>query len=272
MGSQAHTPRDRALDYAPATHRRRVVSKDLLPLLLLAVPVCVGWGWPHAQRLRDLRVQDECLNHALPADCIVYSDDPADRQRLLAGAGYTDRVPRLGPSVAVIHMPPAWARYAPQRLGGVVFLHRLTSPGGNTRLVAVEVRPAALALAGEPQAGNAVALGAQVIQPATLTADRQPIQLRSHVTVLEGWVNAGDRLRLFAGQPDAADRSHFTIRYTLNDMPGMLDGWLRDDDRVVVTPRENDGGAPPAGNNPASVWQTPAGLTAGLTRPVPPGS
>lgn len=41
-----------------------------------------------------------------------------------------------------------------------------------------------------------------------------------------------DRIRLFAGQPDPADPSHFTIGYAVNGRPGTIDGWLQDDERV----------------------------------------
>ena len=47
-----------------------------------------------------------------------------------------------------------------------------------------------------------------------------------------------DKLRLFAGQPDPADGSHFTIAYELGGRPGTIDGFLRDDDTIHLVPRE----------------------------------
>jgi hypothetical protein len=35
-------------------------------------------------------------------------------------------------------------------------------------------------------------------------------------------------LHLFAGQPDPADESHFTIDYEVDGDRGTIDGWLRD--------------------------------------------
>ena len=46
----------------------------------------------------------------------------------------------------------------------------------------------------------------------------------------------GPQLRLFAGQADPADESHFTIDYEVDGDRGTIDGWLRDtpDEREPV--------------------------------------
>lgn len=44
--------------------------------------------------------------------------------------------------------------------------------------------------------------------------------------------------RIFVGQPDPNDRSHFTITYELDGRPGVIDGWLRNDLTVVLAPQE----------------------------------
>ena len=46
----------------------------------------------------------------------------------------------------------------------------------------------------------------------------------------------GNVLRFFPGQPDAADRSHFTIAYQLDGTDGVIDGWLKDEG-VILRPR-----------------------------------
>lgn len=45
-------------------------------------------------------------------------------------------------------------------------------------------------------------------------------------------------LRLYAGQPDPADASHFTIRYESKGSGGTIDGWLRDGDSVKLQVRD----------------------------------
>jgi len=38
----------------------------------------------------------------------------------------------------------------------------------------------------------------------------------------------GNGLRIWAGQADAGDESHFTIAYEIHGVRGTLDGWLKD--------------------------------------------
>jgi hypothetical protein len=48
---------------------------------------------------------------------------------------------------------------------------------------------------------------------------------------------ASNVFRLFAGQADPKDASHFTITYELDDQPGIIDGWLLNDETVALEPR-----------------------------------
>jgi hypothetical protein len=50
-------------------------------------------------------------------------------------------------------------------------------------------------------------------------------------------VDYGNVLRIFAGQPDPNDPTHFTIDYQLDGRDGVIDGWLKDD-AVELRPRE----------------------------------
>jgi hypothetical protein len=45
-------------------------------------------------------------------------------------------------------------------------------------------------------------------------------------------------LRILAGQPDPNDPTHFTIPYVLDGKPGVIDGFLRANGRVMLEPRE----------------------------------
>jgi hypothetical protein len=44
-----------------------------------------------------------------------------------------------------------------------------------------------------------------------------------------------------AGQADAADGSHFTVEVAWRGNAVTLDGWLREDDTVMIEPRESLG-------------------------------
>jgi len=52
-----------------------------------------------------------------------------------------------------------------------------------------------------------------------------------------------DKVRVFNGQPDPSDASHFTIGYEVDGQPGTIDGWLTDDGIVKLEVR--DGPAKP---------------------------
>ncbi|HET6251394.1 MAG TPA: hypothetical protein VFE47_27160 [Tepidisphaeraceae bacterium] len=52
---------------------------------------------------------------------------------------------------------------------------------------------------------------------------------------------AGDTVRIYAGQADPADPSHFTIAYSINDKRGLIDGNLQADGIALVF-KARDGG------------------------------
>ena len=48
-------------------------------------------------------------------------------------------------------------------------------------------------------------------------------------------------MRLFAGQADAADPSHFTIVFDDDGQTRTIDGWLQSDDTILLEPRASVG-------------------------------
>jgi hypothetical protein len=75
-----------------------------------------------------------------------------------------------------------------------------------------------------------------VVQPAAVWP------LTSRPVLHSEWFRGGypvrAEVRVFGGQPDPADPAHFTIAYTLNDRPGVIDGRLLDDGTVDLRVRE----------------------------------
>jgi hypothetical protein len=57
-------------------------------------------------------------------------------------------------------------------------------------------------------------------------------------------VPASKALRVFPGQPDPLDESHFTIPYDAGGVTGTIDGWLQADDSVRLVVRDGPA-APP---------------------------
>ncbi|HZL34192.1 MAG TPA: cytochrome P460 family protein [Tepidisphaeraceae bacterium] len=228
--AQAHPfPTGPRLNYAPAPpwHHRRRFRKVLLAFLL--VTVAAGyWRW-HAPLLAHARLvywQHECANHMMAPDEIVASTD--------------------GPAKSAAKpMPPAWISYAAQCLSTttasasfrnpaflqtIAFLHARRSPAGHERIVAVRCIVMYLSSASVVQAFQPV-----VVEPA------KPWPLASRPILHDGLFPGGYPIhmpvRVFGGQPDPADASHFTIAYTVNDLPGVIDGRLGDNDTVKLSVR-----------------------------------
>jgi hypothetical protein len=56
------------------------------------------------------------------------------------------------------------------------------------------------------------------------------------------WPRQPPNVRIFAGQPDPADASHFTIRYQMWGREDIIDGRIDDQEQVSFRPRN-----PPTG-------------------------
>jgi hypothetical protein len=72
----------------------------------------------------------------------------------------------------------------------------------------------------------------------------------------------GQRWRIFAGQADAVDPTHFTIGYEIEGQAGVIDGRLNDGDRLMLTPRVGRMAAWTSGSE--YEWD----LTAGAPQPL----
>jgi hypothetical protein len=58
------------------------------------------------------------------------------------------------------------------------------------------------------------------------------------IDVLSSFPRHPPLVRMFAGQVDPDDASHFTIRYQMWGKEDVLDGRLDDSDRFTLTPRK----------------------------------
>jgi hypothetical protein len=121
----------------------------------------------------------------------------------------------------------------------MLFLHERTSKGGNRRLVALygwlhddlgSYTPRPL---GESRIWS-IAIDLVLLKPATLREDLVEVdsRLSGHAPSLTyAWAK---QARVFAGQPDPNDASHFTIQFEADGKPGTIEGWLNDDDSVTL--------------------------------------
>jgi hypothetical protein len=214
-----------------------------LALLTSTVVGASTWDWAR-KRLSLLHEQRKCLTHVAAPDQIATSlelnsvmwditarveRDAAEKP--LGAPRYLQRYAAALQTAGVVNGPPDWS--SPETL----FLHERRTPGGESRLLVV--RRGMMDL----WSFSYVCLTATVVRPGSLlklpVVDDQKDSVPSTRFVQGiGSHRASDRLRLFAGQPDASDPTHFTIRYDINGERGTIDGWLRDDGMVTFTVRD----------------------------------
>jgi hypothetical protein len=219
------------LDYAPRPHalrgaRARRVAIVIGSLLLLA---SILWVAPRAyRRWQVTQWQRQCLRYVAPPDRVVHETDPAEIPRLVAPPlNYRGSLA----TGQAFYIPPAYSNLVVSQSVGTAFLHERVSRGGERRLVAVDL------FGGTMQPNRTMSLNAVMLpigrggrdwSLATMTTgDGTNISLQS-----------GDKLRVFAGQVDPDDRSHFTIDYVLNGTRRTLDGWLVDGGTVKIETRD----------------------------------
>ena len=200
---------------------------------MLAAVLAIGaavWRWGPAVRdkARALRVERACLTYSAPADRVVYEEDPERGTELCVGSSaYRMSAPtRRRPDEQLVwFVAQPWMDFPlGQWQPGPAFLHARRVAGGEQRLVAV-----LMSRFSGPE--HTVAFYGRVFRPGTLRAG--PMQLsdeRQSRVMMDTW--RGGRVRVYAGQPDPADPSHFTIPFEVDDRPGTLEGWLEEDDTL----------------------------------------
>ncbi|MDB5332053.1 MAG: hypothetical protein JWP03_3204 [Phycisphaerales bacterium] len=221
---------------------RRLIA---LALLITSCALAIRYGPRLNQRLDLLRCQRAAMGYSAAADHVVYERDPARSTALLrTSSDYwavypSDGRPRVPPSHmlaesnVVVDFPPAWRDFyelasPPGRnVGAVLFLHKLRSPGAHERIVAVD---------GFATGAADLRLALAVFEPGSLAARPRIISdMESNSLQKIGDLRAE---RVYAGQLDPADPSHFTILYQTANGNGTLDGWLKDDDSVKFEQHE----------------------------------
>jgi hypothetical protein len=228
----------------------------------------------------DVAADQVCLNYAAPAYQVVYEEQP-DLVKLHLGQGgdwvdlsraanrcgvpASGRVPVCWSALSRMSNAPPLAPAA-----AIVFLHERRTPTGRPELVVVAY-DGQMRLPWATPGGwtiSSIGLSASVKSPAVRGSPLPPWHGAARRLDAEPFV-AMYRLRLFAGQPDAVDPTHFTIRYELDGPPastgpgpaGTIDGWVFD---LPVTAAAQQPG--PAGDDPPAVRFTVRDGHAKLTR------
>ena len=234
--------------------------------------------WQQLQDRREAKRQEQqrrsmiaqAKAYRAPVDQVVYEENPVEAAKLLAEgpslyqAVRTEKMTYLPPRP---WQPPVFRKDAAPLTGyPIVFLHARKTPAGQERLVRVEVigEQKMRETAATPQRNFTIlterALAVSLYPSDTSLERARVLLLNLHPAAhpssaawfpADSGANEKDRwqhgrvefdprdlIRLYAGQPDPADESHFTIAYERDGRPGIIDGWLRDNGPPELLPRE----------------------------------
>ena len=228
------------LEYAPlprSSLRRRWTRRAIWLLLLIVLAAVSVNRKPISDHIALLYAQHRAMNYSAPAGQIVFTSDAEQAKMLVASsAGYIWTFPNQPP---VVRPEPIWISFNRLLLPGVaappaatVFCHQMRTPAGKRRLVALNL------IYNGPWSNVPIFFNAMVIEPGA-TLFSKPGSLKGTVCEISyhSMILAIQRTRIFAGQIDAADPTHFTIPYQIGDRPGIMDARLQDDDTLVITVR-----------------------------------
>ncbi len=213
----------------------------------IAIPRTMSLYQKAKRRAQTLAIQKQCMNFALPADQVVYEEDHDRAQRLwdsnALGGEFSGLQDPKGKVLAFYAMPTLIGQFVdwdgPGRVldpfSEFLFMHARRAKGGQERLVHIGIDRVftlrATTDGGLPPDERDV-LDWEVIRPCTRFG--APSTLLANGT----WgnhlfhINMPKPLRIYAGQIDPADGSHFTIQATTPQGTLTIDGWLQANDQI----------------------------------------
>jgi hypothetical protein len=223
----------------------------LVPLVavLLVVAASIGWGpWQAYRDRQRLRALANLVKTDAPGpDVVAYEDNVTRAAQIGRRQGYIEFVgwdgrPRVGRAPAAwfdlrMQSPSGW-QIAPD--DPILFLHARKTSTGTERVVLIHAKPK------WPDQRTTVELWAMtlIVSPETGNLPTVVLDQYSHSILVDDNHDDGAGLRVFAGQADRSDASRFTIGYEVDGRTGVIEGWLRDGQDVVLRIR----GADPAIN------------------------
>lgn len=200
---------------------------------LVAIFLALAW-WGRAACMLAIRLKHEraCERYDAPPDQVVFDSDPARAAALANDPSFL-----ISDGCAFRRPPSDWqARAATLAVPGVpralLFLHERHAAGGDHHIVAVDGF-------GEPGVRTCfrVAHGVEscVLEPSEMMRPMGLVFPWPFAQTL--WRYTGDSrpdIRVYAGQPDPTDASHFTIRYESGGVMHTLDSYLAADGSLTM--------------------------------------
>jgi hypothetical protein len=225
------------LNYQSTPARRWWISARLwIILAILAAILITAISLPPRWAAYRERLHKQDLMPTLKADApgpnvIAYEDNIARAAQIGRPNGYVticgwDNKPR------VARLPAAWFELRWDCWGWwdsetadkpILFAHSRISPSGVKRVVIVYAVPT------WPNDSTVVSIRSLVLD-SNGDAWNAPASWPGgfSTTLVRTSQSSGNGLRIFAGQADPADSSHFTIEYEIDGAKNKIDGWLAD--------------------------------------------
>jgi hypothetical protein len=242
-----------ALEYgkAPARRWRRWVRPVAVWMGFAAISIG-AWQILSSPRVLLLRWQRQCLRYAAPPTTVAYDETPTAKGMLAQPDVQPGRDPRIGGVIFAYREPPSFTAYRmhPATTTGLswlapgpVMLHARDA-GGGERLVAVSIqRVARINLLLKVPGQWDTLFFAAVARPAGWTNNVTAKQGEWACPEFAAPAEVG-ALRLYAGQADPGDASHFTIDCDTAAGRRVIDGWLQPDDTLKFALRPLPSSAP----------------------------
>jgi len=257
---------DGTLEYAAPKpellrHWVRAIRNTCATTLLTILGIVV-WklGLAAYHQAMILHWQEKCLTYAASPTQVVCDEDPARASILLATSpaeyadywlhphdnhfmNFTKTVAGTGP--AAVRVAPPWANLSAHLdlrphepnfdRGATLFCGERFTPSGQRRLLIIQYTPCPTEYLYFSPCVDIVAV---VIVPGSgFTPPRDVTSVINHAVWLTALV-VPPPIRMYAGQPDAANRSRFTVHYDVGPNSDDVDGMLNDDNSVTLTPRK----------------------------------
>jgi hypothetical protein len=236
------------LHYAPPlplAHQRRVQRAILWVALAVLLAIAGVVALPLLRYLRVLHLQSRCLDYRPTAAAPIFDTRAATLPTLQrSDRNYVNG--RMGGMPFVAYVPRVWRDFASVAVPGsralaIPFLHRLRSPGGAERLVAIEVVPMDTNPPG-------IVLSARVLVPGS---SGEPPRECAVSTSLGFAVSAQyGELTIYPGALDPTKSDHFTINVVANGRSEPVDGWLLDNGSLVLEQPAQTAAGTAEGNTP----------------------
>ena len=251
-------------------------------------------------------LQARAAAYAVPDGQALYTEDPAEAERLLSDLPAYAVVPASNPTtlsgLQVPHPAVEWvgppelerllgSLMLPRR-GATVFLHERRTPSGRRVIVwcAVEAERHvhAVQYGDERQVTVDVErrLVTRLVHPLPeernawqhVLSVHQPAERKLNMRFDAGGKSADHGrgvvtqqspvMRFVAGRADPQDATHFEVHYTIDGRPGTIDGWVREDGRLRIEPRQGVKTVQKFDTDGLETWDPHARTAAPTTRPA----